>query len=285
MKIDNISFRRLSNLEFHEFAKSSLDTISTYDLVTLRLDVHHTKSNTAFNDFDLVLLRDKKNPMTIKLINADDRRDDSFLVFKSYVTIQEMRQDPAIVEASKKVMAIIKLAGKELYSFNRVEETAALNNLFSELEKPEISEAITLMGATEFLNELKDAQAAYMDLIEEIKNKPIGTNLTFGNTRRPLEKSLRELFNCIEIMATIENAEPWFEIINKLNNLFSSIKKSIRDKKAKPEEEVESTEPKKGSENNPEGESNPDQDSNPDADENSNADPDVDPDVEEIITD
>jgi hypothetical protein len=191
MVIKKIPLSRLNNYELHSFGEAVLTVLTPYDLVTLRMDKLTSSLTEAFNNFDSVIMRERRGEYTKPLRDADNIRDNAGTVLIRVVDTQRLRSNPDVKDAAQKVMRVFELHGKDLHKFNRVEQSAALSNIFNDLDTEEYQAYLTLLDAQTFYTELKDAQANFMSVIAEIADTPLKDGLNVKNTRPPLSTILK----------------------------------------------------------------------------------------------
>ena len=95
---------------------------------------------------------------TPQLIEKDDKRDMAFIGLRDYISAYCHSNSPAKVSAALALSAIIGDIGNSIYNLGYAAETAKLNELFTRLSTPDAVQAIDLIGAGDWLGQLKLSQ-------------------------------------------------------------------------------------------------------------------------------
>ena len=161
-----------------------------------------------------------KEPGTEDVQSSDARRDDNYVGLVQYIQACTRRvAQPAIQEASKRLLAIFTANGRKLYNFSYAKQTAAMESLFADLDSDEARKDLAIIGATEWLNELKADheafKAAYAQRGTEKAGKDILTDEAAAKLLRQALKSLYGGIDAFSIGGQISGIEETIDILNE----------------------------------------------------------------------
>ena len=196
----------INSFNFSLFPSDELFTFTKRTLTIVEPNLEHTpglvpffaKTSQTFALYQSALEREKKNPFTLLLSGKDGKRDTRFLGFRTYVEAASYRDIPEWNAAAEKILEVIRRHGWTAYGFGYKAETAAITNIISEIRN-KFAEELALIGATDWLNELDEAQidfdaATHQSVIEAPTGEP-----TIWEARPILTNSLRSLFSMISL--------------------------------------------------------------------------------------
>ena len=161
-----------------------------------------------------------KEPGTEEVQSSDARRDDNYIGLVQHIQACTRRvAQPAIQEASKRLLAIFTANGRELYSFSYAKQTAAMESLFVDLGSDEARKDLTTTGATEWLKELKADHEAFKAAYAKRGTEKAGTNiLTDEAAAKLLRQALKSLYGGVDafsIGGQIRGIEETIDILNE----------------------------------------------------------------------
>lgn len=172
------------------------------------------------------------NTQTELVVQADEARDLAFRAFWMYVEAAAIRQNQVISQAAKALQKHVHKFSLQIPYLGYSAQTAELNLFFAEMEKA--TAYIDESGATEWYNELKDSQDAFVDVqggkLDEEVEKSI-----LEPTRIAKEKTLQQLIaltstlNGLE-MAGIEGVAP---VNQKVDQLIEEVEIPARARKTR----------------------------------------------------
>ncbi len=226
--MSKISYYLFSHKALYTFVKEVLAIVNEYVTDDVALTSFVTKVNQQFQDFDLALSRDYIDPFTTKVSDADRERDLRFVGLKSYLEACCFRKESGWKEAAQQIQSVIERYGKDLYRLPLPEESAALQNLFTDLGKEPLKSACNTLLANPWLDELKEAQSAFEALVKERHKQELSNDKTLLETRRPLVKATRNLLKMVELQYQVEATDTRKAMNNELNNLINSSMASAR---------------------------------------------------------
>jgi hypothetical protein len=186
------------------------------------------KVSRAFHNFDLALTRDLVDPYTVKINAADRMRDLRFLGFKNYVEACSYRKQEGWQEAAVQIKAAIERYGNDLYRLSLPEETAALQNLMSDLEQEPLKAACDVIQLLPWIEELNLAQTHFEALRQQQNSQDHSVNKTLLETRKPLNRAVKNLLKMIELQQVVQESDAFNAMVNQIDNLIATSMSSAR---------------------------------------------------------
>ena len=168
-----------------------------------------------------MLHRVSASVFTQQLSELDAKRDTAFMAFKMYVEAcsKSIRQE--LSDAALVILPIIKTHGTSLHRKSRQSQTASLNSLFAAIgNSRSTSSAITSMGATNWLDDLKASQAEYAQM-DANRNTEYANREDYNPDQdyRELRKTSEELMQAIVVLNTIDDTGAYEPFINEINEI------------------------------------------------------------------
>jgi hypothetical protein len=201
----------------HVFIKNNPDVLGfkpLYDHYHIALD--HEKESLDFI---------RKSSLTIKIQEQDHKRDIVYRGFVDTVKGATNHYNPEHREAARILSDIFKhygnIARKPLN-----EETAAINDLIVELNKPASSHAISLLGLTDWLRKFQEENDLFATLMREryieISQQ---TSYRMEETRKETDKYYHAIVNHIEnlYLSEIQVSEIFIKEWNAIIDHFKRI--------------------------------------------------------------
>jgi len=223
-----ISYYLFSHKALYTFVKVVLSIINPLKNDEPSLTGFANKTDQLFQDFDMALSRDYVNPFTIKINDADRQRDLRFLGLKNYLEACCYRKDNSWQEAAEQIKAVIERYGNDLYRTAQPEESAALLNLFTDLQNEPLKSACTTLENEPWLNELIEAQTYYEALVQQSHQQELTNDKTLMTTRTPLIAATKNLLKMVELQQQVQSSDALNAMVNQLNNLIASSMASAR---------------------------------------------------------
>ncbi|MFA8434085.1 MAG: DUF6261 family protein [Marinifilaceae bacterium] len=241
--IENMSFYALHRDEYFTFGKRIHGVFSGSDLDALQLTFPVNNLSNSIDMLDAALVKSSTIPLTVDVIEKDNRRDDSFLAIRFYLQACARRLKPVWRRAAELVLSTISVYGMRLHKESYSTESARLNNLITDLEtKPELKEAIVTLSLTEWVAELKQAQ---QDFEEAEKARTVAkastTDIKTEDACNALRKDCEFLFQYLQLNYQINPTNEYKQLIRLINEVISEFMTVIRSRKAR-NSKVESTE-------------------------------------------
>jgi len=215
-----INFSILQHKDLHTFGKLSLDIFKGKDLSGTGVDVFVTRADTSYTNFEKAFERELKNPLTLVLAQKDSERDDAFYAFRSYVEAGSFRTKEGWSVAAAKILDVVRRHGWQAPNFSYKAETSAITSIIAELRSGYTAE-LTLLSATELLDELDTSEKAFETVQKEMLTQPQPEGLTIGGTRPVLVNDLNSLFNMVGLQYEATGNPELLTIENSLNELIT----------------------------------------------------------------
>ncbi|TAJ12447.1 hypothetical protein DMA11_12885 [Marinilabiliaceae bacterium JC017] len=223
-----IAFYLFSSNALYTFIKRALALIEEKDPTALGLAVFVNKAKALFNNFDSALKRDMVDPLTVKVNDADQTRDNRYIGLKNYVNACRYRESEAWQQAAEQIGRAFERYGSELYRMSNAEESAAIRNLVNDLNTEPLLTACNTIEADPWISELIVAQESFTVLEQQRVSQTDKNTFTLRETRKPLVTALRSLLKMVELQQqATENAELDL-LVEQLNNLISQSMTSVR---------------------------------------------------------
>ncbi|WP_282015562.1 DUF6261 family protein [Marinifilum flexuosum] len=239
--IENMSFHALHRDEYFTFGKRVKEIFTGYELEPLNLKHPYDRVVAALTNLDEAMIKNSTAALTTEVVNKDIRRDDGFVALRNYLRACEKRLKPEWQKAARLVLNEIRVYGVNLHKESYSAESARLNNLLSDFEnKPELKAAITLLLLTEWVAELKQAQAEFETAEKaRIDAKASTSEIKTDEACLELRKTLEFLFQFMELNYQMTPSEEYKQIMRKINEVIAEFMSAIKARKTRNEKEEE----------------------------------------------
>lgn len=218
------------------FCSSNIDDAFLKDLCNNLL--------SANTEMERALGKNLSSSFTNLLIEADENRDGSYLGFNNYVSAYTFSKNQEKAEAASKVYSIIENIGGKVVSLGYLAETTKLNTLISELEKPEILQALDLFGGTEWYGDLKTDQVAFEQLYQSKTETESKIDFPLVNkAKTSIVKCLRSLLNYVQANSEELKKEQFTGLAQQLDEVTTDITTIARARKTRKEKNGEEKKP------------------------------------------
>jgi len=163
--IERINYYRLNNQELFTLIKSLLSIFTGVDTTALGFKVWFDKLQKAFKDLEDSIGFEMGSALTIKVVEADDLRDNCFKAFKSYITACSLRNNTEWGVAADTISRIMNKYGMLLYNESYSIESALLDKLILELSQDtEAIKALETLQAGVWFQDLIASQDAFIEV-------------------------------------------------------------------------------------------------------------------------
>jgi ABC-type transporter Mla subunit MlaD len=166
-----------------------------------------------------------KSELTTKIVEQDRKRDDIYRGFVDSLRGAAKHFDPSYRDAANLLLNIFghygNIARKTLD-----DETAAINDLVRELEQPQLTQAIALLGMNDWLNKLVEENNAFEELMKERYSETASkTTFRMRAVRVETDKYYHAIISQIEnqCLAGIEINENFIRELNAVIERFKRI--------------------------------------------------------------
>ncbi len=157
-----------------------------------------------------VLAKTAGSVYTKQVNDKDDSRDKAFVGLRDYIHAYTNSPDDEKAEAAVLLSSIINERGNTLHNLGNAAESAELNLLFNEMDKPAPQQALEKIDGISWYINLKSEQADF----EEVYIKKVEVD-SMDNlpTTREIRKKISKLINVI--LLYIDHKTDYFEEIYK----------------------------------------------------------------------
>lgn len=218
--IIKVIFSLLQHKDLHTFGKLVLEIFKGKTLNGTGIEIFVTRVDASYTLFEKAFERELKNPLTPLLAQKDAERDDAFYAFRSYVEASSFRTREGWNAAAVKILGVIRRHGWKAPNFGYKAETSAITSIITELRAGFTTE-LTLLSATELLDDLDTSEKAFEVIQKEILTQPQPEGLTIGETRPVLVNDLNLLFNMVGLQREATGNAELTAIENSLNELIT----------------------------------------------------------------
>jgi hypothetical protein len=185
-----------------------------------------TGSLSAFN---AVLERARKSPYTLRVAAADDRRDFAYRALLERVRARHV--NPVKIEAARQVDEILSRYDDPA-DLPYVQENGVMLNIIEDLDTPGTRAHLALLDATEWLDELKESNAAFIALFTARNEEQAAAHASVPpgavrESRLALVKAYQACVTRINALAEIEGPDAYAPVISAVNQLMRRQKNVI----------------------------------------------------------
>ena len=173
----SIIISKLRNGEFITFGSDFHTIGSKYFATVPGLQAEMLLFTNAFKPMDIVYALEKGSPLSIKIEETDERRDDAITGIRLAADGYSHHFDLNYKAGADLIFRAINKYGSNIAKQNYMQETASINSLVADFEVAgPLKDAITLFGFTAWVAELKAANILFIELFlqrnEQLSQKP-----------------------------------------------------------------------------------------------------------------
>ncbi len=178
-------------------------------------------SNNA--DLSKAIGRNLKSELTPEILSADEKRDKCFVGMRDYVYAFRNSTNQSKAEAANRLSAKIENQGWTLYRLSLPKQTASMNALFAELDKPESQADIATLAATDWYADAKNSQTNFESVYQTKVNKESEVNIPLmKESTRYIRFFLKGLYSYIEVNTELTPAT-YKVISDKLDKIITDV--------------------------------------------------------------
>lgn len=238
----NIQLDKLHNGEYIKFLKNVIILTQEKSLVKEDLKTIINHLSVQVDKLDQVLEL-KGHTLTVKIKEADTKRDQAFNGLKGIVKSYLNHYNATTVDQAKQVMHLIQRFGVKVSKLNYQKETEYIDVLVSELNKLEAEQGLlTNLGIIDWTQELnalnKTFDELYLSRTISIAEKGIQSVTSLRIESDETYRQLKKVLKAIIVLKTFKN-EPMeaYEVTKQnLDELAKGYTSIIRLRKAKAKE-------------------------------------------------
>lgn len=188
------------------------------DLEALKLKAVSDEFTAAFNALDTALKPFRKSGLTEGIAELDRRRDMALVGFAAHCRLFATFPDADKAAAAARLLLTLDKYGKAPQDKPAREETAIIYNLLQDLDEAPATADIGLIGATQWVTDLRTANTAYEKSYNDRTqhDAAVITGAT-KEARVAMYEVFRKLVQTINALAFLGGAEPYARLIDNIN--------------------------------------------------------------------
>lgn len=157
-------------------------------------------------------------------------RDRGLKAFFNIVKGGTFRLNDKFAEQSEKIYEVIERHGLNMHKLPNKKQTATMNSLFNELNKPELIEALKDTGTQVLLNEVKIANQDFLAAFDERNKDTSGrANLILLiAARTDVRKQLEQIIDYVNTVSKVLSKTVVKKLQSKLGEIMSKSNKDIK---------------------------------------------------------
>jgi hypothetical protein len=190
------------------------------DPLALGIQDQYLALEQRWNELQQLFKKVLGSELTEVLEKQDERRDRAISGLRMYFDSFTYHMDKAKSEAARKLFEVIDRYGKGIARKNYQEESAIISGILKDWENdPELSQAITLLNADDWKEELKTANdefdAVYRERTSDLISIP---EASATEMREPVMDAYRMLVNHLEAHTTLAQDKASYQHLAALLN-------------------------------------------------------------------
>lgn len=213
-----VYLQKLTQLSFFQVMSNIQIYLGKEDLVTLKLGNIKAEFDAKLNAYDNALKTYRKHKNSAQITELDRQRDTLIRGFQKHISAFCDFPNAEKQAAAKKLEFELGKYGKDIAKKPLQEETATITQLLQEFSQGDLSQAVTLIGAKEWLDKLSEINTQFVGLHTE-RTEEVGT-IELGQakkTRQELQEVFTKLTKNIEALAILNGEEPYRNLVNSIN--------------------------------------------------------------------
>ncbi|NEW81484.1 MAG: hypothetical protein GZ094_03855 [Mariniphaga sp.] len=239
--INAIDLRTLRNVEFLRFGADFYGLVNANDPVVLNIEPQHVAFKIKLDETSQLFKLEQSSPLTQELVLDDERRDKAINGISGMIESYCYHFDSATVKAANLLLASLNLYGKGVAKMNLPSESGTIDAIVKDWEtKPELTAAITLLGLTAWVAELKAANQLFeQKYLERTEEYGAANPDTLKSKREETVLAYYELRKFIDANSVLNPSAAYEKLINALNALIDQYITLLNTRAAEPETETE----------------------------------------------
>lgn len=213
-----VYLQKLTQMEFFQVMSNIQIYLGKEDLVTLKLGNIKTEFDAKLKAYDEALKIYRKHKNSEQITELDRQRDTLIRGFQKHISAFRDFPNTEKQAAAKKLDFELGKYGKDIAKKPLQEETAIITQLLQEFLQGDLLQAVTLIGAKDWLDKLNEINTQFVGLHTE-RTEEVGT-IELGQakkTRQELQEVFTKLTKNIEALATLNGEEPYRNLVNSIN--------------------------------------------------------------------
>jgi len=211
----NFSF--LSNVVSHQFFTDLIEVCNRNNPSELHISEQVGTLHLNVAEISSSFQQDKKSEITELLTTYDQRRDNAILCLRQTAEAYTKHYKETKRSAGFIILNTINQYGVSIQRYNYQAQTSTIKNLSNDLERKEVSNAIELIGMSDVVKELIEANQlfgnTYMDRVREsIASEQIASSKLM---QRAI-KNYRKLISQIQAHQTIKPSKAYSQLLKEI---------------------------------------------------------------------
>jgi hypothetical protein len=177
-----------------------------------------------------------------KVDDADSKRDSLLIAVTQFLKAQSTWNNAATVEAAETLLNIIRAHGPNIAYASYEKESALLDSILGEFEKPVPAAALVTLNLTTLVSELKTAQTEFKALYQQSATLESGKAGIVSPTSIKKETAmvLNTIVDYLNVMCTV-NPRMYQNLANNIAELVNSLNGKIRTRRTIQKTEAQKT--------------------------------------------
>ena len=225
-EIDGLRLDHLPNGAHAEYHHTTLERAKGDNAVSSKCTKYLTAYQDAYDEQDRVYKTSTKNLSTDDIAASDRLRDELYRSFRDAVKAMDGISIPAMAEAAKILMQLIKDYRIDVQG-QLDKETGDLRNFTDDL-KDKYAEQVEALGLTEVANELAKANEQTATLIKqrdsENKAREVGI---VKSARAATDRAYKQLVKMVNALIMVEGEEAYADFVAEQNSLIRRYKQRV----------------------------------------------------------
>ena len=208
----------------YRLADTISDALPSENTVSKLADV--IRSDIA--QVEAALSREQTSGFTAQLAEKDQVRDNAFVALRDFAKASSNRGKPEVSRAGKLIFGIFEARGLTLYSRGYTEQSAGMNLLLDDLTAEEAQNALDVMDAPSWYDDLRLAQDSFEQAVrEKLSSESQDDVLPIRFSRLQLADHIETLLGCVRALHDHEEQTDTSDGHDALDRLMSSINEII----------------------------------------------------------
>lgn len=225
-KLENLHLFQLVQESLTDWDKSGTPFTDRDDYPTL-----FAKCRQSLVAYKAGLDSDKSSKIDQELKKADKLRDADLSILRKQIRSFSGSQRPEKAEHYQTLKHLLD-ENKGIESLQFSKENAKINQLLERLETPKYTAAISGLGLTSFVNDLKESQAAFEKLYTDDKHAKSGqTVYNMKTLREQLVADYNLIIDYTEVMLAFRSENIFQKVFNSFNTNRKTFADSLKHKK------------------------------------------------------
>lgn len=216
--ITSTSLNVLRNLEHFQVMSNVLSYLKEENLEDLKLSAFAESFEKQLKVYDDVLVLERGNVLSLKLTDADKKRDDAYRALVNIVKAYTIFPEEEKADAALKLLHVIEKYGKGIDRLPYLQESGILANLLQDLSLAENAALLSLLHLDEWLAKLKEASAEFDNLF---LNRESDNSTKLSGQVKVARRNMQELFqnlaNLIQAYEIVYGTDAYTALSAKIN--------------------------------------------------------------------